>query len=323
MKLKELQKHTGCSIEEVKASDYPYELIAGDSKAEFPKEFVINVPWHFYQNGIDSCVGTAIACAKSVQEGFKVSARVIWALCKKTDNYTGWGTWISNGLKALIKIGVTKDGYYDETVVGVDREDYMRISMDDKFLESAKPNKASSFWYVKRFEFGKIDINAIKRALFNEKIPLITSMYWFSSYNQPINGFLPKPKGSRSGHAFVIKGWKIDKNGREYLIFQNSWRKTLGKGGDFFIYVDELDSYNLGSCSVLVDIPQDKAYILANYQDKLVKNPNNEKVYYVGGKKIAHIKNEEVFNFGCDNYFWGDWSDIDIIDIEIKHDIII
>lgn len=319
--MENLKLHTGCQIEPPKSTDYPYEIIAGASSEPLPKEFEIDMPWHFYQNGIDSCVGMAVANAKSVQEGKEVSPRVLWGLAKKEEEYKGWGTYVNLVLEALIKIGTTDFGYLNEEVVGVDRMDYMKFPVDEALKNAAKPNKALSYWWVKGWQWGEYDVEVLKRAMFDEKMPLITTMWWYSSYNTPVNGFLPLPFGDRSGHAFVLRGWRVDQNGREYLVFRNSWRKEWGIDGDFYIYSDEVHKYHVSTCYVITDIPQDKASIIAKYQGKLIRNANKPEHYYVGKRYIAHIKNEKSFYFGRDNGFWGDWGDTITIDTPITADI--
>lgn len=317
-----LKQHTGCQIQPPEATDYPYEIIAGSSNVPLPKEFEIEMPWHLYQNGIDACVGMAVANAKSVQEGKVVSPRVLWGLAKKEEGYLGWGTYINKVLDALVNFGTTDFGFLDEEVVGVDRQDYMRFEVTNKLREASKPNKALSYWWVKGWQWGEYDVEVLKRALFNERIPLITSMYWYDSYNLPASGFLPKPKGDRLGHCFVLRGWRVDESGREYLVFRNSWRKEWGVDGDFYIYVDEIEQYHVSTCYVITDIPQDKASLIAKYQGKIIRNADKPEHYFVGKRYIAHIKNEKSFYFGRDNGFWGDWSDTIIVDQPIEHDIV-
>lgn len=321
MDSEKLELHTGCNIEPPKETDFPYEIIAG-GKQELPERYKIDVPWHFYQNGIPMCVGAAIAMAKSVQEETELSPRVEYHGVKKALNYEGWGGYVSHGLDYLVKNGIPKYGFVDEKVTGISDYDFMRIDETQELVEASKPYKAFSYWWVRGWQYGEYNPEVLKQALFNEKIPLITTMWWYTSYNSPINGFLPKPSGKRYGHAFILKGWDIDESGREYFIFQNSWQETWGDKGDFYIYVDEIEQYHVSTCYVITDIPQGKAHILAKYQGQIIRNADKPEHYFVGKRYIAHIKNESSFYFGRDNEFWGDWSDTKTIDIPIEHDIV-
>lgn len=312
------QQSLGCVIEPPDERDYLYDDIAGGDVA-LPKQFVLNNVQHVYQNGIDSCVGHAVSAAKSVQEGEKLSPRYQWHLAKKAQSYRGWGTSISLCLRELVKYGALPYGTFDEEVIGVDREDYMRLQLNEALQDIARRYRAKSYW---RAGYGANNIEMVKQALYEQKIPLVTSMRWYKEYNSPKRGFLPKPETASSGHAFLLKGWKVDSRGREYLVFQNSWRNTWGDKGDFYIYTDELKYYGLGSFFVITDIESDKARVLARYKGKLVKHPSSPKVYYVGKGTIAWIKNEPSFEFGRDNGFWGGWGDIIDIEEQITEDIV-
>lgn len=311
------KQSTGCIIEPPDERDYKYEVISG-GRTDLPKEFIIKDVPHFYQNGIDSCVGTAVTGAKSSQDKIKLSPRVAWHNAKKIDNYKGWGARISNALKGLMDTGLLPYGIYNEEVVGVDRDDYMKLELTtaDKLL--AEKYRAKSYW---RAGYGATNIPSIKQALYEQKVPLVTSMTWRSGYDRPTRGFLTPHSGEQVyGHAFICKGWGV-KNKREYFVFQNSWKNTWGDKGDFYIYTDELHLYSLGGFYVIMDMPKDKASILANYQGQLIKNPNSPKVYYIG-KQIAWIENEEKFKYGRGEGWWGDWKDIETIDTPIEGDII-
>lgn len=311
----------GCIIEPPDERDFMYDDIAGGSVA-LPKNFVLDVP-HMYQNGIDACVGFACAAAKSVQEDEKLSPRYQWHLPKKAQGYNGWGTSVSLCLKQMIYEGSLPYGTFDENVK-VNREDYMRLEVSDMLKELARQYKIKSFW---RAGYGANNIQGLKVALYEQKVPLVTSMQWFDEYNNPIKGYLPEGVTPAYGHAYILKGWKTDRSGRESLIFQNSWRKTWGVNGDFFVYSDELDRHKMGSFYVMTDIESDKAKILSRYKGKLIRNGNDPKDprhYFVGSGQIAWIKNEASFKFGRDavDPFWGDWGDTIPITEKIDYDII-
>jgi len=305
----------GCVIEAPDERDYKYEILLGAGTKELPDEYVIEDVPHFYQNGIDACVGMAGIAAKSVQEKTKLSPRYAWHLAKKRQNYIGWGTGISQMMKGIIEEGALPYGTIDEEVVGVDRMHYMKPEITAGMQEVAKHYKAKSFW---RAGYGHGQIEQVKQALYNEKIPLVVSMYWYAEYDRPVKGFIPKPKLARYGHAFVVKGWKKDKAGREYIVFQNSWSNKWGDKGDFYIYTDELQHYKLESFFVITDIEKPKARILANLDGKLVRNANHPAHYFVSAGKIAWIKNEESFYFGRDGKFWGDWSDTVVVEENLQ-----
>lgn len=312
MKYKEKQS-LGCVLEAPDERDYDYNLLAG-GPMELPESFSLDVP-HFYQNGIDACVGMAVAAAKSVQEQVKISPRYAWHLAKKMQEYQGWGTYIKYCLKGQKEEGALEFGTVNEEVVGVDRTVYMKPHVTDDMKKIAELYKIKSYW---RAGYGAGDIQSLKNALLQEKVPLITSMQWYKEYDSPKKGFLPKGVTPAYGHAFILKGWDVDKNGREYWIFQNSWRPTWGNNGDFYIYIDEMDQYDLRSFYVITDIESDKASILAKYDGQLVRNADHPAYYYVSQGKIAWIKNEESFYFGRGAGFWGDWDAVNVVDPDLQ-----
>lgn len=321
---------TGCIIEPPDERDFLYEDIAG-GEVVLPKEFEIkNVP-HFYQGPIDACVGMTVAAAKSLQEGKKLSPRVLWAMAKAAQGYRGWGTSITLTMSKLAEFGDTLFGKFNEEVLGVNREDYMRVTLTDAIKADMEQYKIKSYW---RAGYSHRLIEQTKQALYEQNIPLITSMDWYSEYNYPTNGFLPnKRENAAGGHAFILKGWRTDKKGREYLVFQNSWRETWGDNGDFYIYTDELQNFGLGSFYVLTDIELDRAKIISRYKGQLIKNAKRDdmteaeaaKVYYVGPNtgKLIWIENPAKFEYGRDERWWGDWGDIITIPERIeKEDIV-
>ncbi len=315
----EIVQRTGCHLEAPDERDFDYELIAG-GQSELPERFRVQTKQILNQGSIDACVGFAVATSKSVQEGKELSPRFLWSLAKAQQSYVGWGTYISYALKALVNDGDVLYGEVSEDVT-MDRDSYMRLNVTPELRSKAAPNKAQSYWRVRAWNTHK-DIEAVKQALYEEKHPLITSMRWYSPYNNPIKGFLPQPSGNGLGHCFVLVGWDTDQHGREYLIFQNSWSEHWGDNGHFYIHTDELEEYGLGSFYAITDIPLDKGKILSKYAGKIIKNTNSPKVYYVNGKQIAWIKNEPSFHFGTDSGFWGTFADVLDVEEPITEDII-
>ncbi len=300
--LKKDEHSVGCNLEKPDKRDFMYENIALGA-GELPEEFIIDVP-HMYQNGIDACVGFGVAEQKTVQEGKKISPRVIWGKAKKFQQYKGWGTYISYALKAVTHDGSTDYGMVDESV-SMDRDKYMRIAdnMTKEQNENALKNRAQSYWVVKANDW-----ELAMRTVFTEGLPLITSSLWYRSFAKTNKGFLPKPSGKALGHCYIFKGWKTEKKTRRIiLVFQNSHRKSWGSKGDFFIYLDEVEQYKIGTFFILKDIPKDMAKLINKYNGKLIKTKNNSRVYSVEKDTVRWITNELAFwLFTKTNRGWGD-----------------
>lgn len=291
--MKDLKKELGCNLVKEKDEDkcnFLYEKIA--LGGEKPEEFIVESP-HFYQNGIDACVGMAGAGAKSVQESKELSPRVAWSLCKKEQGYKGWGTYVSILLKVMQNIGIPDYGIVDENPK-MDRTKYMKIAeyLTDDILNNAFRNRIESYWMV-----GANNWELAYDAVCNEEIPLITSMPWHKEYNSPKNGFIPHPKSKNSvGHCFVFNGIKLEPlSGRRVLVFRNSGPKSWGDDNYFYIYEDEAKLYDIRTLFVIKDIPKDLAKLINEYSGKLVKTEKSEKVYFIDKENKRHIENELAF----------------------------
>ena len=296
-------------------ADFDYALL-GAAEVELPKSFSVEIPFYLNQKKIDACAGMGAATAKSIQDGVQLSPRILWGLAKKADDYIYWGTSFQQIMKQLQTIGALPYGTIDEST-DVDREQYMRFELTPEQLEEAKKYRGLSYWRPRSSEL-------TKQALYEQRIPLVVYCDWWTSYNYPVDGWLPKPTGKMvGGHLFVRKGWDVDAQGREYTKFRNSWSKNWGKDGDFYIYTDELYSYGIGSSYVIVDMPVEQAKIINAYDGKLVKNADKSDTYFVKAGKIIAIQNEPMFNLGRAAGFWGDWKDIITIEQVIKPDYVI
>lgn len=291
---------TGCNLKE-DIRDYPYELVASGNTPVIPENFSIDLP-RYYQNGIDCCVASGAMSIKSKKDGKRLSQRLAWAIAKEKQGYEGWGTYVHMVLDGMIDIGTTTEGVIDENV-HMDREQFMRVPLTEELKKKAKPYRMESYWRVLPIA------SQVVSAIWNEQNGLLTTLPWYESYNHPVDGFLPLPKGNWSGHLITAKGRGFDSTGREYVVFQNTWGEDWGIGGDFKIYADEFSMRDIGGFYAIKDIPQDKAKILVTYNGKLIRNEGRAPHYFVAGGKIAWIKNEQSFYFGRDAKFWGDWKD--------------
>lgn len=276
-------------IDDADERNFPYESIAlgGPLPLEFELETVTTS-----QRAIDSCVGHAVAGQKSDQEFVQISPRDLWSRCKEKQNFQGYGTSINLALKALIEFGACEYGMVDEDST-VPRDKYMRVTRSEKVLENAAIHKSGSFWFMRPNAY-----ELIKEALMNERISLVTSFEWKKEYNKPVNGFLPIGKTSSNGHCFRMRGWFMHhfKDGiDEVWKFKNSFGVKYGVNGDFYIRRRDLPQYGFGNFYVTVDIPRDLAELIKKYAGKLVKAPNDARVYLIEKDTKRHIEDELAF----------------------------
>lgn len=301
----------GCILEPDDPRNFDYSKIMSFGQAILPDNFIIDDPYYFNQGDKDSCVGEGIAGAKSVQEEEAKSGRFLWSLAKKSQGYIGWGTTVQRAMKALIDIGIPKLTTIPDDV-SLSRDEYMKIcdNVGEDVYKEASEGKISSYWYIYPF-----NTEMLRQALFTERVPFVTTMMWHRSYNDPKDGYLSEPDVAVGGHLYRWIGWETI-YGRRRWIYRNTWSKKWGDNGNFYVWEDEMVSkYKMGTYFIIVDIPKDKAYLLNKYQGQLIGNPGKPEYYFVSGKDIIHIKNENAFYLGREQKWWGDWGDrIDIPD---------
>ena len=320
--MEEQEFATGGRLEAPDERDFKYELLIGGADTEvLPASFEIPLNFWFNQKKIDACAGHSFAALKSNQEGVVVSPRVVWGLAKKKTDYIGYGSSFQECFAGNKEIGSPEYGTIDEST-DVDREKYMRFELTEELKEKSAPHKSQSYWVVKGWQ-------NVKKALIKENNPLVAYCDWMTSYNYPVNGFLPLSNNvNAGGHLFIVRGWATDQTGREYAKFRNSWGKGWGKDGDFYVYADELDKYDIKAFFAAVDMPKEVAKIVNKYDGQLIKNAEKPDVYFVKAGKIIAIQNETMFNIGKSTVgkapaWWGDWKDIVTIPEKIEKDFII
>ena len=311
---------TGCELVPDDPRNFPYHLIEVGA-GEVP-DYQIELP-PSYQGKQTSCVGHAVGKAKGKQESnehgqlIDLSKMFLYSLCKREQEFEGWGTNVPLALKMLTKYGIPLNSTVPENV-NLPESEYIRIcdNVSEEVYKEAEKFKAKSFWFIYAGDWERII-----RAGYTEKIPLVTTTEWYRSYNQPeADGRLPFPSGGVvSGHAFVYSG-KETVNNRVRLWFDNSWGKNWGKDGRFYIWLDEIEKYNLGTFFIVVDIEREVADILIKYQGKVIKNADNPACYLVDKKRVINIGDETTFNIGKDlsKPLWQDWSSILTIPDKIK-----
>lgn len=86
------------------------------------------------------------------------------------------------------------------------------------------------------------DYQSIKAALIagaSENATVVVNGYWWSTWQNPIGGIVPKPTGSPiSRHSWLIIDYKKMSDGVERLVMQLSQGKGFGDGG--ILYCDEV-----------------------------------------------------------------------------------
>jgi hypothetical protein len=158
----------------------------------------------------------------------------------------------------------------------------------DLYQERASKHKTGSFWSVSSRN------DAIK--LLDEGRILTTGIMWYTGFNQG-GGFsspwiISKAVGYQvGGHAFIIKGYDMDKG---LYICQNSYGSNWGDKGDFYITFDYMDRANYGYWVNLDEVDKDLGKFLMEYDGKNVKG-TGPAIYHIQGGKKKPYPNWESF----------------------------
>lgn len=210
-----------------------YKLSAAAIKYEtFPESFKLE-PVMIKNQGVQStCVAHALSSMveffnlRDTQHKYQFSTDFIYG-CRTDTDYLGEGMFLRDGLKVVQKYG---DVLYTQlpgnTNVPTAREKV--FANFDILTEQAKPNRISTYYKIKT-------INEIKYALIHDG-PVPASMKWFKDAKVKSDGlYTYTSKEIRSYHAVLILGWDKDK-----LIIQNSWGKTWGNHGLFYVPFNQI-----------------------------------------------------------------------------------
>lgn len=185
------------------------------------------------QWGRGSCTGQGFAHHKERQEGIPMSARFGMAMVKTfLEKNTNYGGYTRNQFKSCKKYGIAEERIYPEPEADMSWKTYVDANtIPEKIKVDALKHKIESYWSVAKI------INHVKDVLLTGNSVDI-SMGWYSVFNKPMeDGTLPSYDRSSysGGHNAEIVGWNDKK---ELLKFKNSWSKSWGKDGYFYMPYD-------------------------------------------------------------------------------------
>ena len=183
------------------------------------------------QGGIGSCVGHSgrVVYGDTLDfDGKEPSAMWIYKKGKIHDPFPGEdysGTTIKGACRGLIKEGCCEEKFWPY----LDDED---APMLEGAAENAAQHKIDSYYVIP-----KQNHDLIKKTLLQETLwTSIKVNYEF--YYTPKSGIVNTEKylasSSAGGHAIAMTGWKII-DGELYWEFQNSWGKSFGNDGFFYL----------------------------------------------------------------------------------------
>ena len=183
------------------------------------------------QGGIGSCVGHSgrVVYGDTLDfDGKEPSAMWIYKKGKIHDPFPGEdysGTTIKGACRGLVQEGCCEEKFWPY----LDDED---APMLEGAAENAAQHKIDSYYVIP-----KQNHDLIKKTLLQETLwTSIKVNYEF--YYTPKSGIVNTEKylasSSAGGHAIAMTGWKII-DGELYWEFQNSWGKSFGNDGFFYL----------------------------------------------------------------------------------------
>lgn len=207
------------------------------------------------------------------------------------------GDYFRYAVKAICDYGICKEEKWPNDF-DLTWHDFIRTKPPETIKKEAEEFKGKTYWRVD----GKLE--NIKQAIYQNKTGVLVGMGWFSSYNAtPINGLLPMPSGTQSGHAIICVGWENNK-----LWFKNSWGINWGNQGYFYIPFEDFDKHDIWDAWILLDLPKQ------NNMLKIIGSKANS-AQYVQGKDgvLHHILNqvmlEDLANSGVVDKNQVEWID--------------
>lgn len=208
-----------------------FRLCGVTQDTELPKVF--ELPKRFSPNNQfsrPSCTSQAQVHHKEEQENAELSARFVMALTKDFEKNTKYGAYTRNCFKIVNKYGACQESLYAEPPSTMSWEEYI----DKKYIpkncyDDGLKHKSHSYWRVEN------TIEDIKQSLFQHKESVVISVMWYKEFNNAglIDGVLPTVfKNKAGGHAIEV--FRFDDN-KKQLKIQNSWGKSWGKDGYFYM----------------------------------------------------------------------------------------
>lgn len=233
-------KQGGAKKDQRDRRDYQLSGISG-GVVSLPQSFRLTDPFPIKdQNGFGSCTGQATVGHKQLQEGIELSARFAYAMTKKLEGNKEWGAYTRNQFKVLCDVGAVPEEMWSEKH-NIPEQEYLDWEKIPQYLiEDAKVHRSKKYWRIDP------DFDSIKKAIFQYKQAVVISVPWYSSYNQPNEGYLElnTALGWKWGHAILVVGWQDD-----WLTVKNSWGNDWGLNGMCYFKKD----YPIWDCWISTD----------------------------------------------------------------------
>ena len=270
------------------------------------------------QSPDNTCGQESKTGSKEIAEGVELSEQFQTIMMKKMGaiSQNGFSS-LKGNLNCVKKYGICEKRLLNmgHAVGWAKYSDYKNITPE--MLENALLHRIQSYFSV--------NSRSLKLQALDKGKVIYTGMNWYSGFNagggykagQVIDKHLGHYVG---GHAVYILNYDLEKKcsitgkvGKAYEL-ANSYSKLYGYQGLFYVSMDYFDKYG-HSGYVEVDMPQDLAKFLKEYEGEYVKTHNNGGAIWkiVNGKKRA-FPDAETYIF-CSGK-WGDEKGYRYVDDE-------
>lgn len=178
------------------------------------------------QGSVGSCVAHAVSSILEYHTNAAVSlsTNFLYGIQKKLFNRDGKGMILRDACKIAVEYG---DMLLEDCPGNVEVPKCHGIAAE-AFEDKDKLERAITYHISNYFLCSNAE--EIKQALVNHG-PVLASMKWYNNYKTDKNGVLyGDQSGSYNYHAIMVYGYTP-----EGFWCQNSWGKTWGKGGKFFV----------------------------------------------------------------------------------------
>lgn len=239
------------------------------------------------QGSTSCCQWFATGTGKEPDEGVILSIRSLVIAGKELGLVGNYGSSnLRSGQKVLQQIGIMEEKDCPDM--------YFERSTWNQLLNYKLDKELAIKHKIKSFHIAS-SLDDIYKVL-DDGGRLTTGVAWYSGFNMS-GGFqspwiISKNIGWQvGGHAILIKGYKKNYQGKKVFVCQNSYNKSYGDNGNF--YVEEAfaktNMFDKYGCFTNLDVEIDIAKFLNNNNGKNVKQPNSPVIYRIeGGKKRAY-----------------------------------
>lgn len=245
------------------------------------------------QRQVASCVANSCTKVKEWQEwrelGMRLdfSVRFCYAMAKKIDGYTGYGTFLRAGVKVLEQYGAcTTEVILDDfSLLDETFRDWTKIPA--YAFDLARPYRVQGYARVT-----VSSIEDIKQAVHTAGPTLIgvtlSNEGWRQERVRP-----PKIGEPTYGHAIICFGWEEDD-----LICRNSWSEAWGNGGNLLLGKN-YEPFLFGEAWTFVDMPTE-LITNAKRMHETVKVEGRPEIFALLGGEKFWIAPERAYTFGIE-----------------------